>query len=92
MTIITAYKQKNINVVIRNPSVCTKQPATVGPTKLPNEKADNHTPKKDNGKHDSKPDIDFAENVSPRNDFLYHDSKFMTSKMRSSFGETHFRK
>ena len=43
---ITMYKQKNISVVVRKLSVCTKIPAMVGPTKLPNENADNQTPKK----------------------------------------------
>ena len=42
---ITMYKQKNISVVVRKLSVCTKIPAMVGPTKLPKENADNQTPK-----------------------------------------------
>ena len=35
---------KKINVVVRNPSVVTKNPAIVGPTKFPKEKADNQIP------------------------------------------------
>ena len=42
---ITMYKQKNISVVVRKLSVCTRIPAIVGPTKLPKENADNQTPK-----------------------------------------------
>ena len=42
---ITMYKQKNISVVVRKLSVCTRIPAMVGPTKLPKENADNQTPK-----------------------------------------------
>ena len=41
---ITKYKKKKINVVFRNPSVSTKAPAIVGPTKFPKEKADNQIP------------------------------------------------
>ena len=44
-TNITKYNAKNIVVVFRNPSVWTNAPASVGPTKFPNENADSQIPK-----------------------------------------------